>query len=379
MMQARARRRSRCSIRNSSSGLPAGMRWSPVRGCQHPLGGVVTQASPQRPFGGGREQRKTTAAIQCTPPRPPPSTARTPVPVGAEPRSPPTSGSSPPPPQRPTGEGRLTWTPSVKPTPTPRLDLAGRVLRVLMPTRVLDAVTPAGGEFDPKSSSPPATSLLARPGRGRGASAALVAAIHRRPRRGYRGRSCTCGARLDPRPAAHAGQNRKLEPLAVMPTLMARRRGYRDHSGAELLQSLAQAREKWGENKASAIWDAAIVKIILGGASSSRDLQDLSTLIGNGRDHRRDRPTPTSAHSNQRSIRRVLIILPSILRALPFGTGVVMLRTARPIITRLRPWTARPGAASSAPTAPRSRRTPPARFHPSPEATDGAEGGDEEA
>lgn len=47
-----------------------------------------------------------------------------------------------------------------------------------------------------------------------------------------------------------------------------------------VLQSLAQARDKWSENQAGAIWDASIVKIILGGASNSKDLQDLSTLIG---------------------------------------------------------------------------------------------------
>jgi type IV secretion system protein VirD4 len=47
-----------------------------------------------------------------------------------------------------------------------------------------------------------------------------------------------------------------------------------------VLQSLAQARDKWGEHQANAIWDASIVKIILGGGSNSRDLQDLSALIG---------------------------------------------------------------------------------------------------
>jgi type IV secretory pathway TraG/TraD family ATPase VirD4 len=50
------------------------------------------------------------------------------------------------------------------------------------------------------------------------------------------------------------------------------------------------------------------------------------------------------SHSNQRSIRRVPILPPDVLRTLPFGTGVVMLRTARPIITKLRPWTARADA-----------------------------------
>ena len=38
-----------------------------------------------------------------------------------------------------------------------------------------------------------------------------------------------------------------------------------------VLQSLAQARDRWSEHQAGAIWDASIVKIILGGASNSRD------------------------------------------------------------------------------------------------------------
>ena len=113
-----------------------------------------------------------------------------------------------------------------------------------------------------------------------------------------------------------------------------------------VLQSLAQAREKWGENNANALWDASIVKILLGGGSNSKDLQDLASLIGE-RDEQTDSVTTDAygAHSNQRSIRRVPIMPPEVLRTLPFGTGVVMLRTARPIITRLRPWTARPDAA----------------------------------
>jgi hypothetical protein len=87
------------------------------------------------------------------------------------------------------------------------------------------------------------------------------------------------------------------------------------------------------------------VKIILGGASNSRDLQDLATLIGD-RDETTDSVTTDAygAHSSQRSIRRIPILPPDVLRTLPFGTGVVMLRTARPIITKLRPWPARPDA-----------------------------------
>ena len=113
-----------------------------------------------------------------------------------------------------------------------------------------------------------------------------------------------------------------------------------------VLQSLAQAREKWSDNAAGAIWDASIVKVVLGGASNSRDLQDLSTLIGE-RDEYTDSVTlgDHGTRSNQRSVRRVPILPPDRIRTLSFGTGVTLLRSAPPIVTDLRPWPARPEAA----------------------------------
>ena len=106
-----------------------------------------------------------------------------------------------------------------------------------------------------------------------------------------------------------------------------------------VLQSLAQARDKWNDDQASAIWDASIVKIVLGGASNSRDLQDLSTLIGE-RDEFTDSVSlgDYGSRTSQRSIRRVPILPPDRIRTIPFGTGVVLLRSAPPIITDLHPW-----------------------------------------
>jgi type IV secretory pathway TraG/TraD family ATPase VirD4 len=84
------------------------------------------------------------------------------------------------------------------------------------------------------------------------------------------------------------------------------------------------------------------VKIILGGASNSRDLNDLSTLIGE-RDEITDSTTvgDHGSRSAQRSIRRVAIMPPDTIRTLPFGTALVLLRSAPPIVTRLRAWTVR--------------------------------------
>ena len=136
-----------------------------------------------------------------------------------------------------------------------------------------------------------------------------------------------------------------LAPLPSLPTLMAEGGGT-GITTLPVLQSLAQAREKWGENNANALWDASIVKVILGGTSNSKDLQDLSTLIGE-RDEITDSTTvgDHGSRSAQRSIRRVAIMPPDVIRTLPFGIGVVMLRTARPIITDLRAWPARKDAA----------------------------------
>ena len=109
-----------------------------------------------------------------------------------------------------------------------------------------------------------------------------------------------------------------------------------------VLQSLSQARSKWGEHAASTIWDASIVKVILGGASASKDLQELAVLIGE-REEIADTVTISDygTRSLQRSTRRASIMPPERIRMLPFGTGLTLLRSAPPIVTRLRRWTDR--------------------------------------
>lgn len=106
-----------------------------------------------------------------------------------------------------------------------------------------------------------------------------------------------------------------------------------------VLQSLAQARAVWGEHAASAVWDAAIVKIVLGGGSTARDLDDLSRLIG----QREELQTSTSTSADGRrststSTTKVPVMEPYRLRTLPFGTAVLLLRSAKPIILAMTSW-----------------------------------------
>lgn len=340
-----------------AEGLPAGLRWSPVRGCEDPLTAMIratglasgTGLSAAGVEGGGFWEGKTRTALQALlhaaalDNRPPAELFRwTLDPTAAAEAVAILTGS--------TGaaagwaeslEAMIDADPRTRDSIWQGVSLA---LAALADPRVLDAVTPRAGEhFDPEAFlTESGTLYLLATGAGAGASSALVAAlVEDLIETARRMAARSAGARLDPPVLLALDEIGNLAPLPSLPTLMAEGGGT-GITTMPVLQSLAQARDKWGENAANAIWDAAIVKIILGGASNSRDLQDLSTLIGE-RDEYTDSTTigDHGTRSNQRSIRRVPILPPDRLRTLPFGTGITMLRSAPPIVTNLRSWVTR--------------------------------------
>ncbi len=83
-----------------------------------------------------------------------------------------------------------------------------------------------------------------------------------------------------------------LAPLPSLPALMSEGGGSGITTLA-VLQSLSQARDRWGEQAAGTLWDAAIAKIILGGGSNARDLTDRSPAAPTARNP----PPPPSAAS----------------------------------------------------------------------------------
>src|SRR5699024_7266778 len=87
------------------------------------------------------------------------------------------------------------------------------------------------------------------------------------------------GARLDPPVTVMLNEIGNLAPLPSLPTLMSEGGGTGICTWA-VLQSLAQARHKWGEQAAATVWDACTTKIILGGGANAGDLKNLSALIG---------------------------------------------------------------------------------------------------
>jgi type IV secretion system protein VirD4 len=211
---------------------------------------------------------------------------------------------------------------------------------------VLDAVSPGTDEqFDPQTFlRQRGTVFLVGTSTGASATSGLVGAfVEDVAETARRLAAASPGARIDP-PLSMILDEAANYPLPSLTSLMSEGGGT-GITTMVVLQSLAQARAVWGEHEASAIWDAASVKLILGGGSNARDLEDLSKLIG-PRDERQytESTGADGRRSTSSSLREVPVMDPSRLRMLPFGTAVLMLRSARPIVLSMTSWTQRPDA-----------------------------------
>ena len=152
--------------------------------------------------------------------------------------------------------------------------------------------------------------------------------------------SASSGARLDP-PLALILDEAANYPLPSLGALMSEGGGTGVTTVA-VLQSLAQARSRWGHEPAQAIWDSATSKVILGGSSNAGDLRDIAQLMG-------ERDAPEFSTTRQagggrnvsESTRRRPVLDPSMIRLLRVGHALLMLRAAPPIMLTLTPWTAR--------------------------------------
>ena len=221
--------------------------------------------------------------------------------------------------------------------------MVANVFAPLADPRILAAVSPEPDQqFDPEAFlRSRGTVYLLGTASGASATASLVTAfVDDLAESARQLAAASPGARLDP-PVALILDEAANYPLPSLPALMSEGGG----SGITtvvVLQSLAQARARWGTDAAAAIWDAAIVKLILGGSGNAGDLRDLSTLIGTRQEERVSRSRgPDGRGSTSISTHETPILDTGALRTMPFGKAVLLLRAAPPILLDLQPWTKR--------------------------------------
>jgi type IV secretory pathway TraG/TraD family ATPase VirD4 len=221
-----------------------------------------------------------------------------------------------------------------------------RAVDSLADPRVLDACSPpAGAEFDPTSFLRDAGALymLGTSGAQLSVAPLITALVEDLVDAARRLGASQPGGRLDPPLVLLLDEAANIAPIPSLPNLLA------DGGGSGLttvavLQSLAQARARWGPAAADALWDAATTKVVLGGLAQADDLQRISRLAGEVDDATRSRTTGPGGGSVSVSMRRLPALPIERLRCLPPGHAVVLARHTAPAEARMQPWWERPDA-----------------------------------
>lgn len=338
-------------------GAPSSLRWSPIRGCERPQTAMVRAAALCADAGRGVTeanfwQQQTQTAIRCM------------LHAAAVAKLPPAvlyewslSAAA-----AKDAVAILSINPNATPTWDRALDaivsadhrqrdsvwsMVGNALAPLADPQVLAAVSPAEGEnFDPVDFlKRRGTLYLLGTAAGTSATAGLVSAlVEDVVEVARRMAAAASGARLDP-PLCLILDEAANYPLPSLGSLMSEGGGTGIPTMV-VLQSLAQARDRWGTETAEAIWDSATAKIVMGGSSNASDLADISRLLGEREVQEVSQSYQAGSKSVSTSIRRVNVLDPATIRTLKFGHGLLLFRASQPIIMTLRPWISRRDADS---------------------------------
>jgi type IV secretion system protein VirD4 len=152
------------------------------------------------------------------------------------------------------------------------------------------------------------------------------------------------GGRLEPPLLLLLDEVANIAPLPTLPNLLA------DGGGSGIttvtvLQSLAQARARWGEAGADAIWDASTTKIILGGLAQVDDLLRISRLAGDVDAPHVTRSSGAGGGTRSVSSQRLPALPLERVRCLPAGSAIVLARRCPPVEADLIPWWRHPSQA----------------------------------
>ena len=123
------------------------------------------------------------------------------------------------------------------------------------------------------------------------------------------------GGRLDPPLGLFLDEVANIVPLPQLPALMSFAGGTGIFTTA-VLQSMAQARNRWGRDAADMLWGAATVKIILGGLAGD-ELREISELAGEYRETLTTWQRGRHDHSLQTTLNDRKTLTPEQIRTLP--------------------------------------------------------------
>jgi type IV secretion system protein VirD4 len=339
-----------------AAGVPSALRWSPVRGCERPQTAFVRAAALCADAGkdvdsGSFWRQQTLTALRCLlhaaalGERPPadlyrwslaPAAAREAVDILVH-----------------APQAALAWDralDSIISADQRQRDsvwaMVSNALACLADPRVLDSVSPGPGEeFQPsKFLKDNGTLYLLGTASGAASTAGLVAAlVEDVVEVARRLATASPGGRLDP-PLGLILDEAANYPLPSLPALMSEGGGTGITTVA-VLQSLDQARHRWGRDAAGAIWDSAIAKVILPGVSNADDLAGIARLVGERKEREiSETSQPGGAKSVSSSTRDRAILNPAMIRSIGPGHGLLLLRSAKPIMLTLKAWTARSDA-----------------------------------
>ena len=145
-----------------------------------------------------------------------------------------------------------------------------------------------------------------------------------------------------------------IAPIPTLPNLLADGGGV-GITTVTVLQSLAQARSRWGDAGADAMWDAATTKVIFGGLAHAEDLTRISRLAGEIDAPHVTHNTGNGGGSRSITSQRIPALPLEQIRCLPAGQALVLARRCPPAHVRLTPWWQHPA---------QNDRTPRRRHRP---------------
>jgi type IV secretion system protein VirD4 len=229
-----------------------------------------------------------------------------------------------------------------------------RAVDALADPRVLATCSPTGSAaFDPRSFLAEHGSLYLLGATGTQLSVAplITALLEDLLDTARRLAAAQSGGRLDPPLLLLLDEAANIAPIPSLPNLMADGGGT-GITTVTVLQSLAQARARWGDAGADAMWDASTTKVILGGLAHADDLTRISRLAGDIDVPQVTRSTGTSGGTRNTTSSIGSQRLPALplerIRCLPAGQALVIARRCPPVQAELAPWWQHPVAGPSA-------------------------------